>query len=365
MFKRVILLVAVAGVVGCGGKKKESSKGGATGSMAPARPSPEVAHLRKGMTLGATEKERYAAIDKLVKGWPRTKGALPAALGLLRADKENRGGFAMSLARLGQPLVPALCRMVAKSPRHLPTARAAGALAYHLVLRSGLTKRTDAELARLRTELRPVFKAVHALFLTDTRPEYEIYQGVAVGGAEAIGRFKLPIPQGGLTRVAMVLYLILTNKSDEALLPAPDRVRLRKQVVALAKPFAEALPRARPDGTGESPDSLMIGLSVLGVHAARALATVPALGKQAGCLIIVKALHNLLDQFPVQTAEPLRPLLKKCTGYNWTEAPNVPPALRQALRKLDRKAPSPARAPMSMQRPRPASDHKPMHNHPH
>lgn len=334
MWNRVILLLAVVAVAGCGGKKKSAPGSDQGGQMASVRPSPEVANIQKRLALSVPEKERYAALDQLVKGWPRTKGALTAALGLLRADKENRGGFAMSLARLGRPLVPALNQMVARASLHLPTLLAAGVLSYHLVVRSGLTKRTDAELAAMRKALRPSFEPIYAAFRIDTRPEYEIYQGVAVGTEEAIRRFGLPIAKGGLTRVAMVLYLILSGKPNGALLPAADRARLRKQAVGLAKPFAEALAKARPDGTGESPDSLMLGLSVLGIDAAKALAAVPDLGKQGGCLVAIKSAYNLLDEVSASEVAPLRPLLQRCTGFKWDANPRIPQALKKLLAKL-------------------------------
>ncbi len=338
MWTRMILLVAALAVVGCGGKNKDVPKGGSKGSMAPAPPSPEVKHIRKHLALSATEKERFGALEKLVKGWPRTRGALPAALGLTMADKENRGMLAMSLARVGKPLVAAINQMTAKAPLHLPTLRAAGALAYHLVARGGLTKRSDAEFAALRKALLPTVKRIRGVFNSDTRPVYEIYQGVAVGGEESIRSFKLPIVKDGLTRVAMVLYLILSNKANEALLPAAQRARLRKLALPLAKPFAEAMPSTRRDGTGESLDSLLIGISVLGIDAARALVAAPGMSKQPGCPIAIKAAHNLVEQFSVQEALPLRPLLVKCGKFDWKDQPNVPPALKQVLDVLAGKA---------------------------
>lgn len=359
----MIVLVAVAAVAGCGGKKKGASGGNSTDKQEPARVSPVVANIQKRLLLSAPEKQRFAALEQLVKGWPQTRGALPAALGLLRADKENRGLLAMSLARLGRPLVAPLNALTAKSPLHLPTLRAAGALAYHLVARSGLSKRTDAEFAALRKALAPTVKRITAAMLADTRPEYEIYQGVAVGAGESIRQFKLPIVKGGLTRVAMVLYLILTNKPNEALLPATDRAGLRKRALHLAQPFAVALPNTRGDGRGESPDSLLIGLSVLGLPAAQALAAVPAMSEQAGCMFAIKAAHNLLDQFTATEAMPLRAVLQKCTKHKWTNHPNVPPALKQVLAKLDGKEPKAMPTPGMGPAPRPAPD--PGHGHGH
>lgn len=361
--KWMIVVVTVVATAGCGGKKKGGSGSDPGGKGTSARPSPEVAHIQKRLVLSAPEKQRFAALEQIVKGWPRHKQALPAALGLLRADKENRGMLAMSLARIGRPLVPAINALTKKTPRHLPTLRAAGALAYHLVVRNGLTKRSDAEFAALRKALSPTVKRITAVMMTDTRPEYEIYQGVAVGTGDSIRKFKLPIVEGGLTRVAMVLYLILTTKPNEALLPEADRARLRKLALHLAKPFAEALPNTRMDGRGESPDSLMIGLSVLGLPAAQALATVPAMAKPAGCMFAIKLVHNLLEQFTRKEALPLRPLLQKCTKHDWAANPNVPPALKQALAKLDGKTPKPAPKPAMGSAPKPTPDHGHDHKH--
>lgn len=356
MCKRVIVMMVMVAAVSCGGKKNGSPGRDQGGQMGPVRPSPprltaEVTSLQKRLVLSASEKDRYGAVDQLVKGWPRTQGALGAALGLVRADTENQGGLAMSLAGLGRPLVPALNKMVAGSPRHLPTLRAGGVLSYHLVVLSGLTQRTDVELAALRKALRPTFEHMWAMFLTEDRPDLEIYLGVAVGASEAIRRFLARLAQGKesqkLTRVAMALNLILSNKPNEIVVPAPERARLRNQSAPLAKRFAEALPKARPDGAGESPASLLLGLSVLGAPAARALAAVFHSAKPAECRLAVKSAQGLLDQFPASELAPLRPLLKRCAGLKWSGNPEVSKALSKLLAKMSAtgRKPAPKSAP--------------------
>ncbi len=317
---------------GAGRGSSPMASGGVSGSSSVAPG--ELALLRGHLTLSATQKQRLAAMDSLVKGWPGTRPALSAALGLLRADEENRGAYALSLARLGRALISALHQMVARAPLHLPTLRAAGALAYHLVVRDGLTRRTDGELAALRMELAPTVRYLWKVFLSDTRPDYEIYQGLAAGGEDTVKRLVPPVPAGGLTRVAMVLYLILTSRPNEALLPARDRSRLRKLARPLAMPFAKALSVARSDGTGESPDSLMLGLSVLGGAGARAVAALPAMAGKGACPTVVKLAHNLLEQSPPAEVEPLRALLRGCARQDWASSPAVLGALRKLMLRL-------------------------------
>ena len=316
------LLMAVPG---CGRKEKQAPRPKVTNPLGAdsAKPKQQAAGGRVAMALRSAvdDDARDKALQAFVLGWPRTRGALPAALERLRTDGPNRGGIALALARLGQPLVKPLIAMLERDPKDKNTLLAAGVLAYHLVFPGGLVKRTPAEYASLRAALAPTFAPLWAAFMADPRPDYEIYQGVAVGADEAIKRFRGPIPPGGLTRVGMVLYLVLSGLPNEVMLPAAHRKRLREQVVGLAGPMVAALTRVRADGSGESPDSLMIGLSVLGRATAVALAKNPTFRQPARCPFVVKTVAGLMEQFPASEAAPAKPLLTACaTKAQATEA---------------------------------------------
>ncbi len=322
------LLMGALVIPGLGCRDRSSgSKAGSTGrtpatsrpasrarDRARPRPRPRsgVAAIRQDLRSPGNDDRHYNALDRLVKGWPATREALTDALWLLRTDGTIRGGVALSLARLGPALVRPLLDMVARDPTDKATLVAAGVLAYHLVSPQGLTPRSEAEREKIRAALRPLQKPLWQAFLADNRPDYEIYQGVAVGAADTVKRFRPPFAKSGLTRVAMVLYLILTRKKQEAFLPPKQRAALRKQAAPLAAHFAKALGRAKNDGSGESPDSLVLGLSVLGRAGAAAVAREKTLRTAERCPHVVKALVNVQEQAGDAAVVPARAVLQRC-----------------------------------------------------
>ncbi|MFH2010398.1 MAG: hypothetical protein ABI333_27615 [bacterium] len=336
-------LVLLGGAVGC----RTKPGGVATGGAADATPSApkesrSVTLIRRGVGPGSPEAAREKAVDAFVRGWPSTRAALPAVLELLRWDGGNRGAYAMSLARLGKALAPVVNAMVAEKPGDKPTILAAGVLAYHLVVRGGVTKRAEAEFEEIRRALRPSFEYFWKAFLSDLVPEGEIYQGVAVGAEEAVGRFRPPFPPKGLTRVAMVLYFALSRIPDQAVVPPVVRKRLRQQAAPLAAFFAPALATAGQDPTGESPDSLVLGLAVLGTASAVALSQTPALHRPERCPVLVKALSNLVEQSGARAAALAAGLLEGCARQ--TTNPAASAQARTLLAALRSKAsPNPSK----------------------
>ena len=122
------------------------------------------------------------------------------------------------------------------------------------------------------------------------------------------------MPEGGLSRVAMVLYLMLTRLPTEVLLPEAERATIRRTLAPLAAPFAKALGNARPGPEGESPDSLLLGLSVLGSAGAATLANEPSLRALERCDAVVKVLLSLEEQAGPRATAPARESLARCVG---------------------------------------------------
>lgn len=318
----VALLIAGLALVGCDRKGGKARTGGAgTDGMEPTRPGPPrgprvrpVPTWLSDLRHGATNDRRYAALDRFVTHWPADRDSLPDVLDVMVREEALRGGFALSLARLGAPLVPALVTLVGKAPKDGPTLLAAGVLAYSLVSPQGMAPLPEPKRAELRRALAPLREALWPAFLADTRPDYEIYQGLATGGLDTAKRFQAPVPEGGLTRVAMVLYLMLTRLPNEILLPEEERKAIRGTLAPLAVPMAKALATARPGLAGESPDSLLLGLSVLGSASAAALTNEPAFRAPEGCEALVKVLVSLDEQSGPRTVAPAREALARCTG---------------------------------------------------
>ncbi len=275
------------------------------------------ASIRAALKAARTDDAHYRALDRFVRGWPATRSALPAVLELLRTKSGIRGGVALSIARLGAPLAPALVAMVRRDPTDDDTLLAAGVLAYHLVSPHGLTVRSAAEREKTRAALAPIQEPLWKKFQADRRPDYEIYQGVAAGAEATLERLRPPFPKGGLTRVAMVLYLILTADPEESLLEAKRRAKWRAKLAPLAGPFARALAGAQGygRGNGESPDSLVLGLSVLGTAGAAAVANEPGLQAPAQCPRVLQVLLAVAEQGGATAAAPARPALQRCLPH--------------------------------------------------
>jgi hypothetical protein len=259
------------------------------------------------------DQRRYQLLDDFVHRWPATRAGLPAVLDIARTDDVNRGGLVMSLARLGQPLVPAVLSMVERTPHDLNTLLAAGAMAYQLVHPTGLTPRPDAEREAFRRGFAPLLDTFWRQLLTDTVQPVEILQGVAIHGEAALRRMRPPFPKHGASRLALVVRLILSQTKDEAHFPKAERTRLRALAAPLAPHFARALATAEgKDPSGEAPSALILGLSVLGIAATAAVEQEPGLATDERCPALLELGKELLEQFPPDQARPLAGRLALC-----------------------------------------------------